>query len=99
MSLEENFEKELIENIKKAEKDFNCPQKKLLLTIEKFGALKTSKEILRKRKLSEGFYKLKEAKALELTMESTIVLEKYGSLFTDEEVNSCHEILCENGYY
>ena len=83
MSLEKNFEKELIKKCEIAEKECGCPQKRLLLTIE----------------VSDGFDKLQKANRLDLTMEATIVESKYNELFTDEEVNSCHELLCEYGYY
>ena len=93
MSLEKNFEKELIKKCEIAEKEYGCPQKRLLLTV------RTVQEILRKGRVSDGFDKLQKANRLDLTMEATIVESKYNELFTDEEVNSCHELLCEYGYY
>ena len=85
MSLEKNFEKELIKKCEIAEKEF--------------GGVRTVQEILRKGRVSDGFDKLQKANRLDLTMEATIVESKYNELFTDEEVNSCHELLCEYGYY
>ena len=87
MSLEKNFEKELIKKCEIAEKECGCPQKRLLLTIEKFGGVRTVQEILRKGRVSDGFDKLQKANRLDLTMEATIVESKYNELFTDEEVN------------
>lgn len=99
MSLENVFEKELIKKCEIAEKECGCTQKRLLLTIKKFGGVRTVQEILRKGRVSEGFDKLQKANRLDLTMEATIVESKYSELFTDDEVNSCHELLCEYGYY
>ena len=99
MSLENTFEKELIKKCEIAEKECGCTQKRILLNIEKFGALITVQEILRKGRVSDGFDKLQKANRLDLTMEALIIDNKYNELFTDEEVNACHELLCEYGYY
>lgn len=99
MSLENTFEKELIKNCEIAEKEYGCVQKRLLLNIEKFGGVRTVQEILRKGRVSDGFDKLQKANRLDLTMEAVIIDSKYNNLFTDEEVNACHELLCEYGYY
>lgn len=96
---EEEFKKELIENCGKAEVDCGCIQKKLLLDVDKYGAVNTMKEIIRKNKVSDGFYTLKRVGHLELSAEALVTEKKYGELFTDEEINSCLEILCESGFY
>lgn len=98
-SVEKEFDKVLIENCEIARKECGYNPTRFLQTIEKFGGVKTAKEILRKGRLSDGFEKLQEAGRIDLTMEATIVKGQFGSLFTDEEVNSCYEVLCEYGYY
>lgn len=97
--LEKKLQEEVIKNCEKAEKEYGCKMTRFLETINRFGIVKTAKEILRKGRTSDCFNKLVEAGAIELTMEATIVKPEYGELFTDEEVNACFDLLCENGYY
>lgn len=98
-TLEKQFEEELITKCEMAQKQCGYRPTRFLQTIAKFGAVKTAKEILRKGKVSDGFETLQQAGLLQLTMEATITDKKYGELFTDDEVNSCYEVLCEYGYY
>lgn len=98
-TLEKQFEEELIKNCEMGKKECGYTPTRFLQTIEKFGGVKTAKEILRKGRLSDGFDKLQEAGRIELTMEALVCKSKYGELFTDDEVNSCYEVLCEHGYY
>lgn len=97
--LEKKLTEEIIKNCAVAEKDYECKMTRLLQTIERFGAVRTIQEILRKGRTSDCFEKLAKAKRLDLTVEAVIVKPKYGALFTDEEVNACYDLLCENGYY
>lgn len=100
MTLEKQFEAELISNCEKAQKECKAYRPaRFLQTIAKFGGVKTAKEILRKGRTSDDFEKLQEAGLLKLTMEAMIIDKKYATLFTDDEVNSCYELLCEYGYY
>lgn len=99
MTLEKKFEEELIKNCETAQKQCGYNPARFLQTIAKFGAVKTVKEILRKGRESDGFEKLQKAGLMNLTMEAMVIDRKYGELFTDEEVNSCYEVLCEHGYY
>lgn len=98
-ALEKKLQEEVIKNCKIAEQDCGCKMTRLLNTIERFGIVRTAQEIIRKRRTSDCFNTLVEAGRLELTMEAVLVQGKYAELFTDEEVNSCYELLCENGYY
>lgn len=98
-ALEKNFEKELIQKINEAETKGGIRNPRFLQTIEKFGGIKTVKEIMRKGRISDNFDQLQKAGLLHLTMEALVIDKKYGELFTDEEVNSCYELLCEHGYY
>ena len=98
-NLEKQFTKELLENCEKASK--SCPYRgvRFIQTLQKFGGVKTAKEILHKGRLSDEFEILVKAGLVELTMEALVVKPCYAELFTDDEVNSCYETLCENGYY
>lgn len=99
VALEKKLQQEVIKNCELAEKEYGCKMTKFLQTVERFGIVKTAQEILRKGRTSDGFNKLVEAGRLDLTMEATIVKSEYSELFTDEQINSCYELLCENGYY
>lgn len=98
-TLEKQFQEELIKRCEMAQKQCSYRGIRFLQTIEKFGAVKTAKEILRKGRLSDEFEILQQAGLLNLTMEATITEHKYAELFTDDEVNSCYEVLCEHGYF
>ncbi|MGL4452300.1 MAG: hypothetical protein ACRCTZ_14050 [Sarcina sp.] len=98
-ALEKKLQQEVIKNCEIAEAECECKMTRLLNTIEKFGIVRTAQEIIRKRRTSDCFNTLLEKGRLDLTMEAAIVQGKYAELFTDEEVNSCYELLCENGYY
>ena len=97
--LEKKLQEEVIKNCEIAEKEHGCKLTRLLETINRFGIVRTVQEILRKGRTSDCFNKLVEAGGIELTMEATIVKSQYAELFTDEEVNACFDLLCENGYY
>ena len=99
ITLEKKLQDEVIKNCEIAEKDYNCKMTRLIETINRFGIVRTAQEIIRKGRTSDSFSKLVEAGRIDLTMEAVIVNPKYSELFTDEEVNACYELLCENGYY
>lgn len=98
-NLEKKLQDEVLKNCAIAEKECGCRMVRLVQTIEKFGIVRTAQEIIRKRRTSDCFEKLLEAGRLDLTMEAVIVKEKYADLFTDDEMNDCYNLLCENGYY
>ncbi|MEG2288675.1 MAG: hypothetical protein RR891_02080 [Clostridium sp.] len=98
-TLEKKLQQEVVKNCEIAEKECGCKMTRFLETIDRFGIVKTAQEILRKGRTSDCFNKLVEVGRIELTMESTIVKAQYAELFTDEEVNNCYDLLCENGYY
>lgn len=97
--LEKKLQEEVIKNCEIAEKEYGCKMTRLLETINRFGIVRTAQEILRKGRTSDCFSKLVEKGAIGLTMEATIVKSQYAELFTDEEVNACFDLLCENEYY
>ena len=99
IALEKKLQQEVIKNCEVAEKEYGCKMTRFLQTIERFGIVRTAQEIFRKGRTSDCFNKLAEAGHLELTMEAIIVKGEYAELFTDEQVNYCYELLCENGYY
>ena len=98
-ALEKKLQDEVLKNCDRATRECGCQMTKFVQTIERFGIVKTAQEILRKRRTSDCFNKLADAKRLELTMEASVVKSEYAELFTDEQVNDCYELLCEKGYY
>lgn len=98
-TLEKQFQEVLVANAEAAQKQCPCRMTRFLQTIEKFGGVKTAKEILRKGRLSDDFEVLQKAGLLKLTMEALVVDRHFAELFTDDEVNQCYEVLCENGFY
>ena len=98
-ALEKKLQEEIIKNCNIAEKEYESKMTRFLLNIEKFGVVRTIQEILRKGRTSDCFDKLVKANRIDLTMEAVIVKPKYAELFTDDEVNSCYDLLCEYGYY
>ena len=99
IALEKKLQQEVIKNCEIAEKEYGCKMTRFLQTIERFGIVRTAQEILKKGRTSDCFNKLVEAGRLDLTMEAAIVKGEYAELFTDEQVNDCYELLCEQGYY
>lgn len=100
MTLEKQFEEELIKKSELAQKQCSAYRgKRFLQSIEKFGGIKTAKEIIRKNKFSDEFDTLAQAGLISLTMEATVIESQYSDLFTDDEVNWCYELLCDHGYY
>ena len=97
--LEKKLQEAVIKNCEKAEKECGCKMTRLIQTIERFGIVRTAQEIIKKGRTSDCFERLVEDKRVELTMEAELVKGKYADLFTDEEVNACYDLLCENGYY
>ena len=98
-TLEKQFQEVLVANAEAAQKQCSCRMTRFLQTIEKFGGVKTAKEILRKGRLSDDFEVLQKAGLLKLTMEALVVDRHFAELFTDDEVNQCYEVLCDNGFY
>lgn len=97
--LEKKLQQEIIRNCEIAEKEYGCKMTKFIETIERFGIVRTAQEIIRKGRTSDCFSKLVEKGEIKLTMEAIIVKPQYAELFTDEEVNACYELLCENSYF
>ena len=98
-TLEKQFTEALIKNCEEAQNASSYRGIRFMQTVQKFGGVKTAKEIIRKGRLSDEFEILVNAGLIKLTMEALVVDRRFAELFTDEEVNSCYEVLCEYGYY
>lgn len=98
MDLEKKLLEEFRENCAKA-KLFGCNQDRFLAQAEKIGAVKVMKDLIRRNRVSDGFDLLSKARHLELSPEATMVKNCYGTLFTDDEIDACFAVLCEEQYY
>lgn len=97
--LEKQFTDALIKNCEEAQKACAYRGIRFMQTLQKFGGVKTAKEIIRKGRLSDEFEILEKAGLIKLTMEALVVDRRFAELFSDDEVNYCYEVLCEYGYY
>ena len=97
--LEQNFQKEAMAQAQTAMLAHGCPTKRLYTLLESRGGVETARELARKHRLSDGFDALKACGHLELSLEALMTKGKYGTLFTDDEVNWCLEVLVEAGYF
>ena len=78
------FQKVLLEKCAEAEEKCGARTKRLVNNIEKYGAVKTAKEIIRKSNVSDGFDALEKMGRLDLSMEAIVVDSRFGELFTDD---------------
>ena len=93
------FQAQALKNAQTAMLVHGCPTKRLLQTLQDRGGVETARELAKRRRLSDGFDALRRCGHLELSLEALMTKGKYGSLFTDEEVNWCLEVLVEAGYF
>lgn len=98
-TLEKQFSEAYIKNCEKAQQQCSCRLVRMMQQTQKYGGVKMAQELIKKGKLSDEFDKLKEEGLLHLTLEALVIQPEYADLFSDDEVNSCYEYLCECGYY
>ncbi len=99
MTLAQQFQLQAIAQAQTAMLAHGCPTKRLMETLQEKGGVETARELCRRGRLSDGFDALKKCGHLELSLEALIIQGKYGTLFTDEEVNGCLDALMEAGYF
>ena len=99
MTLAQQFQLQAMAQAQTAMLAHGCPTKRLMDTLQEKGGVETARELCRRGRLSDGFDALKKCGHLELSLEALIIQGKYGSLFTDEEVNGCLDALMEAGYF
>lgn len=99
MTLAQTFQEQAQRNAQTAMLAHGAPTKRLLQNLQENGGLETAKEQLRRRRVSDGFDALARCRHLELSLEALIIQGKYGTLFTDDEVNWCLTVLMEAGYF
>lgn len=98
-SLEQQFEQDLIRTAEQHQLVCGWNPTRFLQQVHQYGGLSVVKRMLSQGKHSESLERLAEHGRLELALETLVVQQKYASLFTDEEVNTCFDSLCQYGYY
>ena len=99
MTKEQKFQQELIDKSTTAKKECGYNPTRFIQMLASRGGVQTAKDLISKRKISDGFTTLQMAGRLDLTMEASVVSPEYVELFSDDEVNYCYELLCECNYY
>ena len=97
--LERKFTAALAAACRQAQEQTGCPMTGMLQKIEKYGGVSVAGDYIRKNRLSDGFTVLEQNGKLALSMEALVTAPAYGTLFTDDEVNACFQVLCEANYY
>ena len=99
MTLKEQFTKDLLERCEQA-KAIGCGMSaKSLQTVAVKGGDELARFILGRQGTSDNFDKLAKKGRLDLSLEGLVVDKKYASLFSDDEVNFCFTVLCDEGYF
>ena len=99
MKLKEEFQLQAMKNAQTAMLDHGAPTKRLMDTLRAQGGVETVQELCKRHRVSDGFDFLAGKKQLDLSLEALVVRGKFGSLFTDDEVNWCLDLLMQAGYY
>lgn len=99
MNLTQTFKTEAMANAQTAMLAHGAPTKRLLQNLDSNGGVETARELAKRHRVSDGFDFLARCGHLELSLEALMTKGKYGSLFSDEEVNWCLQVLMEAGYY
>ncbi len=99
MTLSEQFQQTLLSTCQQAEAEVGVKLTRLIQNITKRGGVETVQELSRRGHLSDGFDALEKAGRLDLSLEAVVIVEKFGQLFTDDEVNACYAALLDGGYY
>lgn len=97
--LERTFTTELLGQLSAATEVTGVQEARLQEQAEKSGGVQAVKQLLSRNQTTRHFQRLKELGRLELSVEAMVIQGKYSSLFTDDEVNACLDVLLENGYF
>lgn len=94
----EDFHAILLKNLEAAAA-LGVKQPQLRHAVEVYGGVAAAKNYIKRGRVSDGFDALHRLGRLELSMEALVVSSAWHSLFSDEEVNACFELLCGADYY
>lgn len=98
LKLEEQFTQAALDLVCAAEQ-VGVPQPRLKKQLEQQGGPAVMAELLVRHRVSDGFDALSKLCHTDLVLETLVVQGRFGSLFTDEQVNECLALLCEAGLF
>ena len=98
-NLENSFTTALLGQLAKAQQICGVEETRLRQNAEKLGGVKAVQQMLSRRQETRQFQSLRQMKRLDLSVEALVIQGKYASLFTDDEVNACLEVLLEGGMF
>jgi hypothetical protein len=67
--------------------------------IDQFGAVDTAERLLANQDIQTGLMRLWELQALDKSMEALVIQDRFGCLFTEEEITEARRRLTELGYF
>ena len=97
--LETKFDVQLRRACAQAEALTGVAQTRLVRSADAHGAVQAVREQLRRRRVSDAFDALAQQGRLELSVEALAAQSRFGTLFSDDEVNFCFDLLCQAGFY
>ena len=97
--LELLFDQELLQNAEQARTLCGSPVTRFVRNVQSAGGVAAVRECCRRNRPSDAFDSLAQAGRLDLSAEASAVKGKFGTLFTDEEVNACLALLLEGRYF
>lgn len=99
MTLEKQFEQEMVNIYMTAKKECGYNASRFLQLVSTKGGLAAAKQLITKPGGTDGFATLWEHGRLDLSVEAYVLHPEYAALFSDEERNICKERLEQFGYY
>ena len=99
MKLKEDFQLQAMKQAQAAMLEHGAPTKRLLDTLSSRGGVETVQDLYKRHRASDGFDFLCAKGQGTLTLEALAVQGKFSSLFTDEEVNHCLDLLMQAGHF
>lgn len=96
--LEREFNKDMIDIYKTAKKDIGYNATRFLQLVSNKGGLVAAKQLISTEHGTSGFTTLFENQRLDLSVEAHVIIPKYQSLFTVDEIQMCKDRLREYGY-
>ena len=95
--LEKKFEAELIQKMQRAKKECKYNPTRFNQMVARYGGVETAKRLIQSEmetgQTSDGFGTLFICGRLDLSMEESVCKEEYQSLFSEQEIEYCRNLL------
>lgn len=95
--LEDEFHSELLSLYEKA-KGLDYLSNYFKQMLDRYGGFKTAKRLLAESKPQQGLYSLWELDALDISLEATVLKDRFRPLFTSEELDEAMSRLADLGH-